>query len=161
MTRFTVRQTHDRKEIMGIAPTGREMSSKSIEIHRIEGGKIVEQWALGTLGLKLRGQRLEQEIRERERIEQELEVARSIQRASLPEEIPELEGWKISPRYQPAREVGGDFYGFHLLSLRVGGSSRRGRNRQGSASSVGLGHYLRNAAGCLPSRRLLLSGGGT
>jgi serine phosphatase RsbU (regulator of sigma subunit) len=27
-----------------------------------------------------------------------------------------LEGWQISPFYQPAREVGGDFYDFHLLS---------------------------------------------
>jgi serine phosphatase RsbU (regulator of sigma subunit) len=60
------------------------------------------------------GQRLEQE--ERERIEQELQVARRIQQASLPKEVPTLEGWQIAPYYQPAREVGGDFYDFHLLS---------------------------------------------
>jgi serine phosphatase RsbU (regulator of sigma subunit) len=30
--------------------------------------------------------------------------------------VPELKGWQISPYYQPAREVGGDFYDFHLLS---------------------------------------------
>jgi serine phosphatase RsbU (regulator of sigma subunit) len=30
--------------------------------------------------------------------------------------VPQLEGWQISPYYQPAREVGGDFYDFHLLS---------------------------------------------
>jgi serine phosphatase RsbU (regulator of sigma subunit) len=116
VSRLTVHATHDRKELMGIAPTGREVSFKSIEIHRISGGKITEYWALGTAGLKLRGQRLEQEIRERERIEQELQVARSIQHASLPEEVPTLEGWQISPYYKPAREVGGDFYDFHLLS---------------------------------------------
>jgi serine phosphatase RsbU (regulator of sigma subunit) len=62
------------------------------------------------------GEMLVQEIRERELLEQELEVARSIQQASLPEEVPKLEGWEISPYYQPAREVGGDFYDFHLLS---------------------------------------------
>jgi len=116
MSRFSVRATHDRAELMGIAPTGREVSFKSIEIHRIKGGKIAEYWALGTAGLKMRGQRLEQEIRERERVEQELQVARRIQEASLPEEVPTLEGWQISPYYQPAREVGGDFYDFHLLS---------------------------------------------
>jgi serine phosphatase RsbU (regulator of sigma subunit) len=59
---------------------------------------------------------LEQQWRERERIEQELQVARRIQQASLPKEVPPLEGWQISPLYQPAREVGGDFYDFHLLS---------------------------------------------
>jgi serine phosphatase RsbU (regulator of sigma subunit) len=62
------------------------------------------------------GEMLVQEIRERELVEQELEVARSIQQASLPEEVPILEGWEIAPYYQPAREVGGDFYDFHLLS---------------------------------------------
>jgi serine phosphatase RsbU (regulator of sigma subunit) len=62
------------------------------------------------------GEMLTQEIRERELVEQELEVARSIQQASLPEEVPILEGWEIAPYYQPAREVGGDFYDFHLLS---------------------------------------------
>ena len=116
VSRFTVRATHDRKELMGIAPTGREVSFKSIEIHRISGGKITEFWSLGTAGLKFRGQRLEQEIRERERIEQGLQVARRIQEASLPKVVPILEGWQIFPYYQPAREVGGDFYDFHLLS---------------------------------------------
>jgi serine phosphatase RsbU (regulator of sigma subunit) len=61
-------------------------------------------------------QRLQRERIERERVEQELQVARRIQQASLPEEVPELKGWHIAPYYQPAREVGGDFYDFHLLS---------------------------------------------
>ena len=61
------------------------------------------------------GQRLEQERIERELIEQELGLARSIQQASLPKEVPRLEGWQISPYYQPAREVGGDFYDFFDL----------------------------------------------
>ena len=131
VTRFTVRVIHDRAELMGLAPTGREISFKSIEIHRIKGGKITEYWALGTAGLKLRGQRLEQEIHERERVEQELQVARQIQQASLPEEVPTLRGWQISPYYRPAREVGGDFYDFHFLSegrlgLAVGDATGKG-----------------------------------
>jgi serine phosphatase RsbU (regulator of sigma subunit) len=76
-------------------------------------------------------ERLEEEARERERIEQELQVARRIQQASLPEEVPQLEGWQIAPYYQPAREVGGDFYDFHLLSegrlgLVVGDATGKG-----------------------------------
>src|ERR687897_269288 len=62
------------------------------------------------------GENLVQELHERELVEQELRVARSIQQASLPKEVPQLQGWKISAYYQPAREVGGDFYDFHLLS---------------------------------------------
>jgi len=78
VSRFVVHVTHDREEIMGVAPSGKAMTNKVIMIHRIEGGKIAEEWSIGTLGLKLRGQRLEQEIRERERVEQDLRVARSI-----------------------------------------------------------------------------------
>jgi serine phosphatase RsbU (regulator of sigma subunit)/predicted ester cyclase len=116
VTRFTVHSTHDRGELMGVAPTGRENTNRGIVIHRISEGKVAEEWSIGTIGLKLRGQRLEQERIERERVEQELRVARGIQEASLPKEVPALEGWQINPYYQPAREVGGDFYDFHLLS---------------------------------------------
>jgi serine phosphatase RsbU (regulator of sigma subunit) len=51
--------------------------------------------------LKPEGKGLEQERIERERVEQELRVARSIQQASLPEAVPTLEGWQISPLYRP------------------------------------------------------------
>jgi serine phosphatase RsbU (regulator of sigma subunit)/ketosteroid isomerase-like protein len=115
VTRFTVHATHDRREFLGVAPTGREATYKTIFIHRISGGKIAEERSLGTVVSKLMGQRLEQEERERERIEQELLVARRIQQASLPTEVPTLEGWQISPYYQPAKEVGGDFYDFFEL----------------------------------------------
>src|SRR5215208_612881 len=73
VTRFIVRITHDRGELMGVAPTGREMTNRAIVIHRIVEGEIAEEWRLGTLGSKLREQRLEQEKIERERIDQELQ----------------------------------------------------------------------------------------
>ncbi len=93
----------------------------AIFIHRIEGGNIAEEWGAGTGGSELMRQRLEQERIERERVEQELLVARRIQQASLPKGVPELEGWEIAPHYQPAREVGGDFYDFfELKDGRVG-----------------------------------------
>jgi predicted ester cyclase len=116
VSRISGHGTHDRKEIMGVAPTGTEVVSMAIFIHRISGDKIAEEWGAGTAGSDLMGQRLEQERIERERVEQELLVARSIQQAALPKEVPTLEGWQISPHYQPAREVGGDFYDFHLFS---------------------------------------------
>src|SRR5215216_2892248 len=58
----------------------------------------------------------QQEVaQERERIEQELRVARLIQHTLLPKSLPELEGHQIAVHYQPAREVGGDFYDFLWL----------------------------------------------
>ncbi len=54
----------------------------------------------------------QQEAQQRERIEQELRVARLIQQTLLPKAVPELGGWDVAAYYQPAREVGGDFYDF-------------------------------------------------
>jgi predicted ester cyclase len=116
ITRFTWRRIHDRGEFLGLAPTGMEIKTTAIVINRVCGGKIVEEWSESTGVLEATRQRLEQERIERERIEQELQLARSIQQASLPKEVPSLQGWQISPYYHPAREVGGDFYDFHLLS---------------------------------------------
>jgi serine phosphatase RsbU (regulator of sigma subunit)/anti-sigma regulatory factor (Ser/Thr protein kinase) len=52
------------------------------------------------------------ELQERERIEHQLRLARTIQQTLLPKKIPELPGWTLDAYYQPAWEVGGDFYDF-------------------------------------------------
>ena len=131
ISRCTISAIHDRGEVLGFPPTGRKIETTYISIHRIEGGKIAEEWSEGGGILELTQQRLEQEIRERERFEQELQVARSIQQASLPKELLTLEGWQIAPYYQPAREVGGDFYEFFELDagkvgLAVGDATGKG-----------------------------------
>ena len=102
---------------LGVAPTGEETTYTGMTFHRIVAGKIAEEWGESDF-LSVMEPAFEREIRMRERIEQELRLARSIQQASLPEEVPSLEGWQIAPYYQPAREVGGDFYDF--LELKDG-----------------------------------------
>lgn len=52
------------------------------------------------------------EARHRERLEQELRVARIIQQTLLPKDLPQPDGWQIAAHWQPAREVSGDFYDF-------------------------------------------------
>ncbi|HLZ58587.1 MAG TPA: SpoIIE family protein phosphatase [Ktedonosporobacter sp.] len=54
----------------------------------------------------------QEQVREHERIEQELRTARLIQHSFLPEALPLLAGWQLNTSYKPAREVGGDFYDF-------------------------------------------------
>src|SRR5215208_940571 len=75
--------------------------------------------------------RQQEVVQERERIEQELRVARLIQHTLLPKSLPELEQHQIAVYYQPAREVGGDFYDFlrlpdGRLGLMVGDVSGKG-----------------------------------
>ena len=116
ISRITSRSIHDRGGYLGLAPTGQERVSTAIVIHHICGDKIDEEWSESSGIAESMEGRLEQEARERERVEQELQVAKRIQQASLPKEMPTLAGWHIGPYYRPAREVGGDFYDFHPLS---------------------------------------------
>src|SRR5215211_5061149 len=115
MTRLAIHGTYDQEMFTGVPPTGVKLEFTGMIIHRVVGGKIAEEWSEGTYAYELAQQRLDHELRERQRIEQELLVARRIQQASLPKEAPTLEDWQISPYYQPAREVGGDFYDFFEL----------------------------------------------
>src|ERR687897_3845042 len=137
VTRFIGHLTHDRRELMGVAPTGMELTNRVIVIHRISGGKIAEEWGVGTSiqevreGAMARLVHQAQERIERERLQHELRVARRIQQASLPKEVPSLAGWQIAHHYQPAREVGGDFYDFlelgdGHLGLVVGDATGKG-----------------------------------
>jgi steroid delta-isomerase-like uncharacterized protein len=104
VSHYTIRGTHQ-GDFRGLAPTGKQIELKGVTTFRFsEEGKVVETWdSYDQLSLM------------RQSTEQELRLARSIQRASLPEEVPTLEGWQISPFYRPAREVGGDFYDFFEL----------------------------------------------
>jgi serine phosphatase RsbU (regulator of sigma subunit) len=73
----------------------------------------------------------QQEARERERIEQELRIARFIQQTLLPKSVPGLPGYDVAAYYRPAREVGGDFYDFFELNdgrvaLVVGDATGKG-----------------------------------
>ncbi len=59
--------------------------------------------------------RLHQEEIKRQRLEEEMAVARQIQLSLLPEAPPVVPGWEFAAYYQPARQVGGDFYDFFEL----------------------------------------------
>jgi sigma-B regulation protein RsbU (phosphoserine phosphatase) len=56
--------------------------------------------------------RLFQENLEKQRMVEELAIARDLQTSMLPAACPEIRGFKIAALSSPAREVGGDFYDF-------------------------------------------------
>ena len=66
-----------------------------------------------------------------ERLKHELEIARRIQIASLPQRVPEVEGLDISGISMPALEVGGDFFDYlngtmNEITVIVGDVSGKG-----------------------------------
>ncbi|MFN2187861.1 MAG: PP2C family protein-serine/threonine phosphatase, partial [Candidatus Promineifilaceae bacterium] len=56
------------------------------------------------------------ESAERSRMEQELNVARTIQASLIPHEDPIVPGCKVTGYWEAAREVSGDFYDYYALS---------------------------------------------
>ncbi|MBK5255915.1 MAG: PP2C family protein-serine/threonine phosphatase [Vicinamibacteria bacterium] len=60
--------------------------------------------------------RLHQESLVRQRLEKDLQLARTIQRSLLPEQPPQVNGFEIAVRYEASQQVGGDYYDFIRLS---------------------------------------------
>jgi sigma-B regulation protein RsbU (phosphoserine phosphatase) len=79
-----------------------------------------EAQLLGLLGSQLaqtlERERLHQESLARQRLEQELNLARDIQASFLPACCPIIPGYSIAAFYRAARQVGGDFYDFIELA---------------------------------------------
>ena len=70
-------------------------------------------------------------ITERQRLQQELEIARQVQMSFLPKSDPKVHGLDISSRCVPALEVGGDYYDFVIhspkeLGVAIGDVSGKG-----------------------------------
>ena len=56
--------------------------------------------------------RLHHDSIQQARLRQELETAFRIQSSFLPDRVPQRDGWQIAATWQPAQDVGGDFYDF-------------------------------------------------
>jgi serine phosphatase RsbU (regulator of sigma subunit) len=110
--------------------TYRQVEQKEEEVSRLNKD-LEKRVAERTEQLKRAMAKQQEEAQERERIEQELRVARLIQQTLLPKSLPELEDYQIAAYYKPAREVGGDFYDFFMLGdgrlgIVVGDASGKG-----------------------------------
>jgi serine phosphatase RsbU (regulator of sigma subunit) len=107
-----------------------EMEQKDEEVRQLNKD-LEKRVAEHTEQLKIAMAKQQQEAQERQRIAQELRVARVIQQTLLPKSVPEIEDYQFAAYYKPAREVGGDFYDFFelgdgRLGLVVGDASGKG-----------------------------------
>jgi phosphoserine phosphatase RsbU/P len=63
-------------------------------------------------GLAMHATRVAAQLAKRERLERDLRVARQIQRTLLPATVPQVVGLDFAVHYEPAYQIGGDFYDF-------------------------------------------------
>jgi serine phosphatase RsbU (regulator of sigma subunit) len=99
-------------ELIGLLNLGPRMSQQE---YSADDRKLLSDLASQTAPAVRVAQLVRQQqkaAQESERIEGELRVARLIQQTLLPKAVPEIPGYGVAAYYQPAREVGGDFYDF-------------------------------------------------
>jgi serine phosphatase RsbU (regulator of sigma subunit) len=63
-------------------------------------------------GLAMHATRQAAQLIKREKLERDLRVARQIQRSLLPANVPQVVGLDFAVHYEPAYQIGGDFYDF-------------------------------------------------
>ena len=102
-------------ELLGALYLGHRLSDQpySTDDRRLLGNLASQVAPAMKVAQLVREQQAEAE--ERERIQQELQVAALIQQTLLPKELPSIPGWSVDAFYRPARAVGGDFYDFIQL----------------------------------------------
>ncbi|HEU4895240.1 MAG TPA: SpoIIE family protein phosphatase [Acidimicrobiia bacterium] len=105
-------------ELLGALYLGQRLSDQpySTDDRRLLGNLAAQVAPAMKVAQLVREQQAE--AKERERIQQELQVAALIQQTLLPKELPSINGWNVDAFYRPARAVGGDFYDF----IDLGGS---------------------------------------
>ena len=88
---------------LGEKKSGKAYNNEDIELLRT----LAHQGAVA-----IENARLFQESLIKQRMEEELNIARDLQMSMLPATCPQIEGFQIAASSTPAREVGGDFFDF-------------------------------------------------
>lgn len=110
-----------KNEVLGVMITQEPDKDFQPSFHLREKRQEITVGITQQAALAIQNDLLQHEVLARERLEREFQLAREIQLTFLPDVLPELEGWQLSARYIPAREVGGDFYDvFYLPDRRIG-----------------------------------------
>jgi sigma-B regulation protein RsbU (phosphoserine phosphatase) len=95
-------------EVIGVLSLGEKKSGKFYNRQDIDLlNAIANQGAVA-----IENARMVEEVIEKERMEEELSIARDLQVSMLPASCPQVEGFEIAAFSVSAREVGGDFYDF-------------------------------------------------
>jgi serine phosphatase RsbU (regulator of sigma subunit) len=104
-------------QLTGVISLGRKKSGK---YYRREDISLLNTLA-NQGAVAIENARMVDEVIEKERMEEELSIARDLQVSMLPAACPQIEGFEIAAFSVSAREVGGDFYDFIEMGEKKAG----------------------------------------
>ncbi len=137
---------HD--DLNGLLMLGRKISGEPFTSEEIMLSNVLAD----QMSVALENIELYKEIIEKKRIEEDISVAREIQRMLLPHAIPNNPSFEISALNLPSRQVGGDYYDFvelndHLIGIAIADISGKGisgallmSNLQATLRAAAYGH---------------------
>lgn len=104
-------------EIFGVLLVEETIGGRRFRTRRLEILNGVAQ----QIALAIQNDLFQREMVNRERLEMEVQLARQIQQAFIPDALPAPPGWDLAARWRTARQVGGDFYDIiELPGQRIG-----------------------------------------
>ena len=85
----------------------------------------------GQAAISIQNAQMHESLLERERVTRDLKLAEQVQKRFLPQSVPVIAGFEFFAHYDPAYEVGGDYYDFvplpgNKLAITVGDVSGKG-----------------------------------
>ena len=119
-------QELSRQRIQAVIPMRLQNDTKGVILlgERLRGGEYAQGdleflYAPGNLAIiSIENARLFKEAIEKQRMEDELKIAREIQKGLLPQRIPIIEGFELAATNISSREVGGDYYDVIPISAK-------------------------------------------
>ena len=95
----------------GSGTDGMLLLSSRLGVRRFDDDDLELLVSIASVGsLALRNRALADEAAQRRRLEEELALARRIQRTLLPDSVPQVAGWELVGRNVPSRGVSGDYF---------------------------------------------------
>lgn len=85
----------------------------------------------GQAAISVQNAQLHESLLERDRLDRDLKIAEQVQKRFLPQSVPTIPGFEFFAHYEPAYEVGGDYYDFvplmdDRLAIALGDVSGKG-----------------------------------
>jgi sigma-B regulation protein RsbU (phosphoserine phosphatase) len=112
---LTVPLKDNKGNVIGVLQLLNAMDDKGNIIAFDDYNRLVVESLSSQAAVVLNNHLLVQHQQKLNKIENDIQIARRIQLNFLPNKLPVVPGWEIGGRFQPAREVAGDFYDFFMM----------------------------------------------
>ncbi len=112
---LTVPLKDNKGEVIGVLQLLNALDSEGNIVPFDEYNRLVVESLSSQAAVVLNNHMLIQQQQKMNKIENDIQIARRIQQNFLPNTLPDVPGWEIGGRFQPAREVAGDFYDFFMM----------------------------------------------